>query len=81
MHEFVEKALHYTTIVVYYNQEEGTTKEDKDMIRTEIKTYTEREQREVERKLQETGYNKIADCMWAKIYTKNNNEIVVNREW
>jgi hypothetical protein len=51
------------------------------MTRTEIKVNTEQEQREVERKLKETGYNKIADCMWAKIYTKNNNEIVVNREW
>jgi hypothetical protein len=51
------------------------------MIRTEIKVYTEREQREVERKLHETGYNKTLDCMWAKIYIKNNNEIVVNREW
>jgi hypothetical protein len=51
------------------------------MIRTEVNCYTEEEQRETERKLKETGYNKIADCMWAKIYHKGNNEIVVNREY
>lgn len=51
------------------------------MIRTEVKAYTENEQREIERKLRETGYTKTADCMWAKIYNKGNNEIVVSREF
>lgn len=51
------------------------------MTRTEIRTSTETAQRETERKLNETGYVKTSDCMWAKIYTKNNNEIIVIREW
>lgn len=51
------------------------------MIKTNIKANTQEEQREIERKLKETGYTKIADCMWVKIYTKNNNEITVEREW
>ena len=51
------------------------------MLRTEIKAYTENEMREIERKLKVTGYAKTNDCMWAKIYTKNNNEIVLTREY
>lgn len=51
------------------------------MIRTEIKCYNKAEQREIENKLKSTGYIKTADCMWVKIYTKGNNEIVVSREW
>lgn len=51
------------------------------MIRTEVKVNGIEEQREVERKLKETGYQKTADCMWTKIFVKNNNEIVVNREY
>ena len=51
------------------------------MLRTEIKAYTENEMRDAERKLKETGYAKTNDCMWAKIYTKNNNEIVLTREF
>ena len=31
--------------------------------------------------LKETGYTKANDCMWIKIYTKNNNEIVLTREY
>lgn len=53
----------------------------KDMLRTEIKAYTENEMRCTERKLKETGYTKANDCMWAKIYKKNNNEIVLTREY
>lgn len=51
------------------------------MIRTEIKAYTEKEMRDTERKLKETGYTKINDCMWSKIFIKNNNEIVLTREF
>ena len=51
------------------------------MTRTEIKINTENEMRYIERRLKETGYNKTNDCMWAKIYTKNNNEIVLTREY
>ena len=51
------------------------------MIRTEINAHSEKEQREIERKLKETGYGKISDSMWTKIYRKGNLEIVLNREW
>lgn len=51
------------------------------MIRTEIKAYTEKEMRDTERKLKETGYTKTNDCMLVKIYTKNNNEIVLTKEY
>lgn len=51
------------------------------MIRTEIKAYTEKEMRDTERKLKETGYTKTNDCMWVKIYAKNNNEIVLTKEY
>ena len=51
------------------------------MIRTEIKAFTEKEMRCVERKLIETGYAKTNDCMLVKIYTKNNNEIILTREY
>lgn len=51
------------------------------MIRTEIKCTTREEQREIERKLKETGYKKTTDCMWVKIFVKGNNEIVISREW
>ena len=51
------------------------------MIRTEIKANNENELREIERKMKETGYTKTNDCMWAKIYTKGNMEIVVTREF
>ena len=51
------------------------------MTRTDITTTSYTEQRQVERKLKETGYTKTNGCMWVKIYTKGNNEVVVNREW
>lgn len=51
------------------------------MLRTEIKANSENELREIERKMKETGYTKTNDCMWAKIYIKGNNEIVVTREY
>lgn len=51
------------------------------MIRAEIKAYTEKDMRDTERKLKETGYAKTNDCMWVKIYTKNNNEIVLIKEY
>lgn len=51
------------------------------MIKTEIKVNNKEDMREVENKLRQTGYTKTADCMWVKIYTKGNNEIIVSREY
>lgn len=38
-------------------------------------------QRVFEAGLKSTGYTKTADCMWAKIYKKDDTEIVIHREW
>lgn len=51
------------------------------MIKTEIKVYNEEQRNEVINKLKNTGYSKIADCMWTLIFTKGNNEIIVNKEY
>lgn len=51
------------------------------MIRLEIKAFTEKQMRYVERKLIEDGYTKTNDCMWAKIYMKNNNKVILTREY
>lgn len=51
------------------------------MITSNVKAYSEKEQREIEWKLKITGYNKTADCMWAKVYSKGDMEIVLEREW
>lgn len=51
------------------------------MIRTEVKTNNENEQRTTIEKLTSTGYTKTSDCMWAKVFTKGNLEVVVTREW
>ena len=51
------------------------------MITTYVRANTEAEQREIEKKLRQTGYTKTNDCMWAKVYVKGSNEIIVNREW
>lgn len=51
------------------------------MIKTEIKCYNENERNEVIKKLKNTGYSKISDCMWTVIFIKGNNEIIVNREY
>lgn len=77
-----EITLTRSAVVVRWIAGKHETKERyKDMIRTEIKAYTEKEMRDTERKLKETGYTKTNDCMWVKIYAKNNNEIVLTKEY
>ena len=51
------------------------------MITTQVNVYTQAEQREIETKLKQTGYKKTSDCMWVRIYTKGNNQVVISREW
>ena len=53
----------------------------KDVKQTNVKVKTEKEQREIERKLKETGYRKIADCMWVVIYRKKSNEVIIERDY
>lgn len=46
-----------------------------------LKAMSENEMRFFEAGLKEHGFKKTRDCMWAKIYTKNNIEYVVTREF
>lgn len=49
------------------------------MVKTEVNVNTQKEMNEVERKLRLTGYIMISNCFWAKIYRKNELEIVIKR--
>lgn len=51
------------------------------MTKTEIKVTSEKQMRIVERTLKALDYKKTSDCMWATIYTWNNNEVILVREY
>ena len=51
------------------------------MIRTDIRTYSEKEEREIISKLEVTGYRKTHDCVWVMIIEKGDLEIVLIREY
>ena len=42
---------------------------------------SEHEMRSVEKFLKTRGYSKTADCMWCKIYSKDDTDYVLNREY
>lgn len=42
---------------------------------------SEHEMRSVEKFLKTRGYSKTADCMWYKIYSKDDTDYVLNREY
>lgn len=46
-----------------------------------LKATSENEMKFFENGLKQLGYEKTSDCMWAKIYTKDNSEYVVKREY
>lgn len=46
-----------------------------------VKAMNENEMRWIENGLKEQGFTKTNDCMWAKIYTKNNTQYVITREF
>lgn len=46
-----------------------------------IKAMDENEMRFFEKGLKEQGFAKTSDCMWAKVYTKNNTEYIITREY
>jgi hypothetical protein len=48
---------------------------------TKIKCYNENEMYFNEKQLKKDGYKKTSDCMWVKIYTKENSEISLIREY
>lgn len=51
------------------------------MIRTDIRTHSETEEREIMKKLKVTGYQKTHDCMWVMIFEKGDLEIVLIRAY
>ena len=46
-----------------------------------LKANNENEIRFFEKGLKEQGFTKTSDCMWAKIYRKDNTEYVISREY
>lgn len=46
-----------------------------------VKCNTPEQMRETEHRIKEAGFKKTADCMWVKVYTLENTEIIVTREW
>lgn len=46
-----------------------------------IKAMNENEMKFFEKGLKEQGFTKTSDCMWAKVYTKNNTEYIIIREY
>lgn len=46
-----------------------------------IKAMNENEMRFFEKGLKEQGFIKTSDCMWAKIYAKNNTEYIIAKEY
>jgi hypothetical protein len=50
-------------------------------MRKEMNCYEEKEMQQLERGLKRDGFRKTADCMWAKIYEKDNEMVVLTREW
>ena len=51
------------------------------MNKVEIKCYTEEEMRYHTSQLKRYGYTKVADCMWTLIFEKDNNTVILNREY
>lgn len=46
-----------------------------------LKAMNENEMKFFEKGLKESGFAKINDCMWVKIYIKDNTEYVITREF
>ncbi len=46
-----------------------------------LNAMNENEMRWMGKSLKEQGFTKTADCMWTKIYSKENTEYVLIREW
>ena len=52
-----------------------------DFMTITLKANNENEMRFFEKGLKEQGFTKTSDCMWAKIYRKDNTEYVISREY
>ncbi len=51
------------------------------MMKIEFKAMSEKEGWAYERELKSNGFRKTADCMWVKIYEKENVQVVLQREY
>lgn len=49
------------------------------MFKTNITVSSEKEEKEIIKKLILTGYKKTSDCMWAKVFEKPNLMIIIER--
>lgn len=58
-----------------------TKQEGTDMMKIEFNAMNEKEERAYERELKGNGFRKTADCMWVKIYEKENVQVVLSREY
>ena len=52
-----------------------------EVIKHVINCYEEIDMKEEEENLKRYDYVKTSDCMWTKIYKKNNVTVVLNREY
>ena len=52
-----------------------------DFMTITLKANNENEMRFFEKGLKQQGFTKTSDCMWAKIYRKDNTEYVISREY
>lgn len=51
------------------------------MTKIEFKAMNKKEEQAYERELKDNGFRKTADCMWVKIYEKENIQVVLSREY
>lgn len=51
------------------------------MKKIELRTMNEIEMKFYEKGLKELGFTKTNDCMWVKIYKKENLEYIISREY
>ena len=78
---YLQKSVDIICEYVIMNYRNKSTKQTEEIKMLTIKMWNEKDMQENERNLKEYGYTKTSDCMWAKIYTKGNNEVTLIREY
>lgn len=68
-------------IIITETNKQQAKQEGTDMTKIEFKVMSEKESRAYERELKNNGFRKTADCMWVKIYEKENLQVVLSREY
>lgn len=51
------------------------------MMKIEFKAMNKKEEQAYEKEIKGNGFRKTADCMWGKIYEKENAQVVLSREY